>query len=73
MTVLRHAAAGIAALAALVLGAAAVLAVVLGGFVVVGSVYAGVALVLGRAARRLRPRRRGGSGYLPLYVSTVSR
>jgi hypothetical protein len=66
MTVLRHAAAGIAVLAALVLGAAAVLAIAIGGLVLVGCVYAATAALLARTARRLRPRRRRGSGYLPL-------
>jgi hypothetical protein len=58
MNVLRHAAAGIVAVAAVALGASAVLAVVLGGLVVIGSVYAVFAVVLWWTSRRVRPQRR---------------
>ena len=58
MNALRHAAAGIVAVAAVALAASAVLAVALGGLVLIGSVYAGVAALLWWMARRVRPHRR---------------
>jgi predicted phage tail protein len=55
MKTLRHAAAGIVALAAAALAASAVLAVAIGGLVWIGFVYAlGAAMLLG-FARRIRP------------------
>lgn len=58
MKTLRHAAAGIVALAAAALAASAVLAIAIGGLIWIGFVYAlGAALLLG-FARRIRPRRR---------------
>jgi hypothetical protein len=58
MTVIRHAAAGVAALAAIALGAAACIALAVGGLEVIACVYAAVALGFIQLARKLRPRRR---------------
>ena len=57
MTVLRHAAAGVVALAAAALAASAVIAFAAGGFFWIACVYAAVAVLLWRTARRVRPRR----------------
>jgi predicted phage tail protein len=55
MKTLRHAAAGIVALAAAALAASAVLAIAIGGLLWIGFVYAlGAAMLLG-CARRIRP------------------
>ena len=59
MTVLRLAAAGIVAVAALALATASVVAFFAGGYEIDAAVYAVVALVLVRVTSRLRrPRRR---------------
>lgn len=58
MTVVRHAAAGIAALAAVVLGVAACVVLAVEGADVVASVYGAVAVGFVQLARRLRPKRR---------------
>lgn len=55
MNALRHAAAGIVALAAAALAASAVLAIVVGGLLWIGCVYALTAAVLLGCARRIRP------------------
>jgi hypothetical protein len=57
MNALRHAAAGIVALAAAALGASAVLAIAVGGLLWIGCVYALAAALLVGCARRIRPRR----------------
>jgi hypothetical protein len=57
MNALRHAAAGIVALAAAVLGASAVLAIAVAGLLWIGCVYALTAALLVGCARRIRPRR----------------
>jgi hypothetical protein len=57
MNALRHAAAGIVALAAAALGVSAVLAIAVAGLLWIGCVYALTAAVLVGCARRLRPRR----------------
>ena len=58
MKTLRHAAAGIVALAAAALAASAVLAIAIGGLIWIGFVYALGAALLAGLARRIRPRRR---------------
>ena len=58
MRILRQAAAGLVATAAVALAASAVLAVALGGFLLEGTLYAGFAVGLWWTARRVRPRRR---------------
>jgi len=58
MHILRQAAAGLVATAAVALAASAVLAVVIGGFVVEGMLYAAFAALLWLTPRRVRPRRR---------------
>jgi hypothetical protein len=58
MNVVRHAAAGIVALAAAALAASAVIAIAVGGLFWIGCVYALVAAGLAGCARSLRPRRR---------------
>lgn len=58
MTVLRHAAAGIAGVAAALLAGCALVAFAAGGLFWIACVYAVVALALFGGARRLRPRRR---------------
>lgn len=55
MKALRHAAAGIVALAAAALAASAVLAVAIGGLVWIGFVYAAAAALLLGCARWIRP------------------
>ena len=68
MTVLRLAAAGIVAVAALALATASVVAFYAGGYDIQASVYAGTAAALLATARRLRLRRRRRRpvAYLPL-------
>jgi hypothetical protein len=55
MNALRHAAAGIVALAAAALAASAVLAFAVGGLLWIGCVYALTAAMLLGCARRIRP------------------
>ena len=57
MNALRHAAAGIVALAAAALAAAAVLAIAIAGLLWIGCVYALTAAILLGVARRIRPPR----------------
>lgn len=58
MTVIRHAAAGILAVAALALGVAACVVLAVDGADVVASVYLAAAVGFVQLARRLRPKRR---------------
>jgi len=57
MNALRHAAAGIVALAAAALGVSAVLAIAVAGLLWIGCVYALTAALLVGCARWIRPRR----------------
>jgi hypothetical protein len=57
MKALRHAAAGIVALAAAALAASAVVAIAVGGLFWIGCVYALTSALLVGCARRIRPRR----------------
>jgi hypothetical protein len=66
MNVLRLAAAGIVAVAALALVTASVVAFFAGGYVLQALLYGLTAVALARVAGRLRRRRRRALGYLPL-------
>ena len=65
MTVLRLAAAGIVAVAALALATASVVAFYAGGYDIDASVYAAIAMVLVRVTARLRRPRRRSLSFAP--------